>query len=518
MITAAKRSGATTAATAVARDDVRLGKDMLELVSTAMYVDPMNVYREYIQNAADGVDAAVKIALISERDGAVDISIDPETRTIRIRDNGIGVPLADISARLTALGGSAKRGTCARGFRGVGRLVGLGHSQELIFRSRALGDDRVGELRWDCRRLKSALGDRAFSGDVADLIANVVSVSQLDGSDYPSHFFEVELNRVVRQRNDRLMDPASVSDYLSQVAPVPFSPDFEFGSDILAALRAATAVAEIDIRINGAAPLRRPHRNAIDVAPGKVNPFAELSLLEFPGMEGDVAAVGWFLHHQYEGALPVATLIKGVRMRTGNLQIGDHTVLEEIFPESRFNAWTVGEIHILDPRIIPNGRRDQFEQNSHFNNLVNQLGPTARDIARRCRTSSAKRSRLREFESGVRDIEVRLDILRQGTLCEQERQSQALAVEAALSRLDRLGGEDRLLGEETPRIIAKLIELRATLGQTLDEAGEAIGPLDRLPADERATYEQMFTLIYECSANRASAKSLVDRIVQKIAS
>ena len=31
-----------------------IGKDVLELVSSAMYINPMTVYREYVQNVADG--------------------------------------------------------------------------------------------------------------------------------------------------------------------------------------------------------------------------------------------------------------------------------------------------------------------------------------------------------------------------------------------------------------------------------------------------------------------------------
>lgn len=33
--------------------EIVVGKDILELVSSAMYVDPLTIYREYIQNAAD---------------------------------------------------------------------------------------------------------------------------------------------------------------------------------------------------------------------------------------------------------------------------------------------------------------------------------------------------------------------------------------------------------------------------------------------------------------------------------
>ena len=35
-----------------------VGKDILELLSTSMYVDPMSMYREYIQNSADAVELA----------------------------------------------------------------------------------------------------------------------------------------------------------------------------------------------------------------------------------------------------------------------------------------------------------------------------------------------------------------------------------------------------------------------------------------------------------------------------
>ena len=43
------------------------------------------------------------------------------------------------------------------------------------------------------------------------------------------------------------------------------------------------------------------------------------------------------------------------------------------------------------------------------------------------------------------------------------------------------------------------------------------GPLDRLPLQKREVYEEVIGLIYECSANRTAAKSLVDRILARLA-
>lgn len=497
--------------------DVIVGKDVLELVSSAMYVDPMTVYREYIQNAADAADEARAGGWIEPgQPGRVDIAVDPATRSVRIRDNGCGVPFRDFGRKLTALGGSSKRGTAARGFRGVGRLAGLGYAQELIFRSRAPGEAKVSVLRWDCRRLKAALREADENAGIADLIRGVTTLERLTVEDAPERFFEVEMKGVVRLRNDRLMSPAAIGEYLSQVAPVPFSPSFRFGAAITDALSRHVNLGELDIRIDGAEePIYRPHRDCFALDGKAVITFDGLDLIEVPNIDGDVAAVAWVLHHEYEGALPTGTLVKGVRLRAGNVQVGEHFLLEDLFPEPRFNVWSVGEVHVVDRRIVPNGRRDHFEQNAHFHNLLNHLTPTARDIARRCRTSSVRRKWEREFELLAGTADEQLAILAQGGVGAGERQRLALQTEQTLLKLAKIADMEILSGDGQMRS-ERLAALRLRLMEVMDDTVTSISPLMRLPEGQRTTYEHLFELIYECSANRSAAKSLVDRIMLRL--
>src|SRR5580704_219494 len=176
-----------------------------------MYVNPLSIFREYVQNAADAIEEATALGLLSRRDaGRVDIRIDPDKRTVRIRDNGTGISKSAFTKTLVALGASRKRGTKARGFRGVGRLAGLGYSQELIFRSRFDGEPETSEMRWDCRRLKAILRDSTFDGNVEDLIRDVVRVHRRVEQEGQRHFFEVEMSGVVRHGDDRLVTVGAV--------------------------------------------------------------------------------------------------------------------------------------------------------------------------------------------------------------------------------------------------------------------------------------------------------------------
>ncbi|XUY30428.1 ATP-binding protein (plasmid) [Agrobacterium sp. rho-8.1] len=496
-------------------NDIVIGRDVLELVSSAMYVDPMTVYREYIQNCADAIDEARVAGIIGEGEhGQVSIKIDAASRSILIRDNGIGVANKEFARKMVALGASRKRGTTARGFRGVGRLAGLGYAQELIFRSKTASDTSVAELVWDCRKLKAAL--RQSEGTIEELIRSVATLRKKAVADYPERFFEVELRNVVRLRSDRLMSPAAVDEYLGQVAPVPFSPEFRFGPDIRAALVEHVGLGELDVRIDGQdQPVYRPHRNVMINESGKSIEFESLSLTEIPGVDGDTAAVAWILHHNYEGALPNEAGVKGLRLRSGNIQIGEHALLEDLFPETRFNAWAVGEVHVVDKKIVPNGRRDHFDQNTHYHNLTNQLSPLAREIARRCRTSSVRRKWQREFELAQTSVREVVGVIAQGSLGSKGRAEIARAAGQTLDKMTKIAEMD-ILADMAPKYRDAVSTLRENLTAGDSEVGSVAAPLARLPEVERQRFENFFELVYECSTNRVAAKALIDRILLRL--
>ena len=496
---------------------VTIGKDILELLSSSMYIDPMTIYREYIQNAADSIDACRQMHPELVAQGKVDILIDSDARIVKITDNGAGIPSEEFSERLLAFGASSKRGTHARGFRGVGRLAGIGYCQELIFRSRAIGETAVSELRWDCRKLKSILRAAHSKDDLTSAVMQVVSVRSLRTETYKEKcFFEVELRGIVRHRNDQLLSESAVGSYLAQVGPVPFEEDFKFRDKVLAHIGQLVRLGDLEISINNGRPLRRPFQTDLSTSDSDEETISDVELVTIPSVDGEaVAAVGWVAHHSYGGALPSSLGVRGMRVRVGNIQVGDERLLEEIFPEPRFNIWSIAEIHVIDSRVVPNGRRDHFDQNVHYNNLLTHLLPTARDVARRCRMSSIHRKWVRDFE--VRESKVREDlaILRQGAIGKRESSRLQTQIEDGLSRIRQVA-EGGVLPLETSLALREKVETLSREVRKKLKVGSVRSPLEVLAPQKRRAFEEVIGLIYECSANRTAAKSLVDKIIEKV--
>src|SRR6266567_300921 len=266
---------------------VIVGKDIIELLSSAMYVDPLTIYREFLQNAADALDEAEAQGLYSEKDGPrIDLFVDLETRTVRIRDNGVGIPRNWFLRRLTSLGASKKRGTGARGFRGVGRLSGLAYCQEMVFRTKATNDEPVYEMHWNCRRLKELLSDPSSDMDLQSMLREIITLADSDDADeYPHHFFEVELRQVVRHKNDLLLNEDAIRRYLAQVGPVPFSAGFGFGKQIQQFLEEFNTGKNYEIRVNGSKrPLVRLFQNDFEAKKGHRNSEARLETFQIVGI------------------------------------------------------------------------------------------------------------------------------------------------------------------------------------------------------------------------------------------
>jgi hypothetical protein len=263
-------------------------------------------------------------------------------------------------------------------------------------------------LSWDCRALRARLSEGNFNGDLRSVISDVVSVWYENSSKESEHFFEVQLREVSRLRSDILLNEQLIQDYLAQVAPVSFSPGFSLGAEISKKVNTHFVHVPVDLYVQGRGVLR-PYGDEM-IFPGTLFKMSvkEIDFHEFSDVDGEVAAVAWIAHHDYVRSIPPSLGVRGLRARVGNLQVGDSSLFDELYKEPRFNGWTLGEIHVLDQRIVPNARRDNFEVNHHYSNLIVQLAPLAAAVTQRCRSASISRNATQIVQNVVAEISGRL--------------------------------------------------------------------------------------------------------------
>jgi hypothetical protein len=488
--------------------EVTVGKDVLELLTGAMYVDPLTIFREYVQNSADAITLATVAGEYADgHRPTVTIHLDDRNRTIKIRDNGVGVPSNEFWVRMTSIGASRKRGQRLRGFRGVGRLSGLGYAQEIVFRSKAKGEATASEIVWDGRKLRELLRDSNYDGDLQDAVREIVSVTHSKHDAIHESYFEVELRRVTRIKNDLLLNPDEVRGYLSQVAPVPFKSEFSYGEAIQAFLSRHGVDSGLHLSVSGSdEPITRQFTNEIEISDRLKDTFKDIEFVEVTGNDGSIHAVGWVLHHSYLGAMPRRSGFGGLRARAGNIQVGDAKIFESAFLEPRFNSWCVGELHVVTDKILPNGRRDDFEVNAHFQNFQGHAAALGARISRTCRERSVQRNRLRTANLLAVAAEEQLLVVRDATSPSLVRSHYRELVERTIARLGRMAADPKFRPTDQAEIKNRVRVLSAALG---DAPASRLSDktLAFLPKKHRGIFEDTLKLaIAACDTPEQAAR------------
>ena len=117
----------------------------------------------------------------------------------------------------------------------------------------------------------------------------------------------------------------------------------------------------------------------------------DITILRIPNEHDNSTAIGWLAKTNYKGSIYDKS-IKGIRIRKGNILIGDYQTLNVVFKDARFNGWSIGEIFAVDKMLVPNARRDNFEKNPAYFALLEQLMTIAAGITKDIRAASLKRN------------------------------------------------------------------------------------------------------------------------------
>ena len=405
------------------------GAHILESLTTGMYKDSRMIFREYIQNSCDSIDKAEKLGILEHDDGRIEIEIDHERRNITIRDNAMGIESKDFVRVMGSIGDSDKHIGEDRGFRGIGRLCGLAYCETLIFTSKFMGENVISRLECNAKILRNLLNERNSGVNrytASEVLSFVNEFTQEQSEETEAHYFTVELINItdINNENNHLLNYENVRDYLSFTAPLPYHMTFiPFRSKIYEhADKLGFKIDEYYISLNDE-QLFKQYTPRFSTRKGYDEIF-DIEFENFRDINNNLLAWFWYGVSHFRGAIDERNLMRGIRLRKGNIQIGNEYTLREFFSEARGNSYFIGEIFCISADLIPNSQRDYFSENIVLAELEKQLRIYLRQLSKTYHEGSVISSSLAKYDAAEKKKAEISERLSSGSVSEYEKQKE----------------------------------------------------------------------------------------------
>ncbi|WP_333595478.1 ATP-binding protein [Anaerospora hongkongensis] len=406
------------------------GANIIENLTTGMYQDSKVIYREYIQNACDQIDKAEKLGILKTRNpnskkadlgqGIINIWLEPENRYIAIEDNATGIQVGEFQRILSNIADSDKIMGQDKGFRGIGRLCGLAYCKRLVFTSRWAGENIVSIMSCDALKMRKMINEtntKLQKYSASDVLNAMTEFStRLVNEKDAEHFFRVELIDI-NDENEELFggkdddNLKQLTDYLAFVAPVPYSGDFHYRSEIYNhAKELNTKIDEYVIKINGQQIFKK-YKTHLNTGNGKDHVFG-VEFHDFVADDNTLIGWMWFGKTSFKAAIKEEEISRGLRLRKENIQIGEDDTLRDMFTREaskRGNNYFIGEIFATSRELIPNSQRAYFNENpariefehklkNYFNNTLYYIYYEGSDINSSIKKINSYHEKASEFE------------------------------------------------------------------------------------------------------------------------
>ena len=500
---------------AVGDEVVQVGKYTLESLTTGMYSDPKIVYREYIQNSVDSLEHAVSLGMLEQQSMRIDIIVNADESYISIKDNGTGISAAEAAQTLMNVGSSKKRNTNNRGFRGIGRLGGMSYCNTLVFTTSAENEKVKTVVSFDCKKLRHLLVPGEYEDmSLSAVLEEITTIETLPEKE-EKHYLCVEMVDV--NGFSDLLDIDAAKSSISQLAPLPYqSRHFIYTSQLKSYLSDNGYIIEefpifVGENESDLEPVYKPNKSRFRSDRGK-RTVDEISSMKFfdVTVDGELYALGWYGNCGWYGFLSEKE-ISGFRVRKGNILIGDSHTMNAIFKEARFNGWTQGEIFIVTDKLIPNARRDDFEQNDAYYKFMEALSNSVgTEIARTIREASLTRNNpnakaLREIERKIGEAST---AVAEGFNSTVDKEKMVTALTESAASLAGL----RVSEDLTP----KKKELQEKIEAAIEEVSESKNfKINQINSGIDKKSKQVLKVVSDI-LSRKLAKVLVDEIIEDI--
>ncbi len=402
------------------REDI--GGELLPILTRGLYRDTLDCLREYIQNAMDAQASHITV------------SVDPDV--VSVADDGLGMDAAG-ARKAMRLGISEKNPLVNVGFRGIGIYSGFNLCDSLEVFTKTANDDTTYRLFFDFKQIRRELlaeQERRTKGGAPSLylqrlLEESVYVESTQTDVIAHHGTRVLMSGLLPDAYRRINEWADVVDYLQNVVPLPFNPDFKFGEIIEDHFEKADyKVVPLTLKIGDQEQsLYRPYTDSI-FRFGGLHPPEFFDIRE----RGRDFGFAWVCVNDARETIKDLK-IRGLLVKKFGFSIGDRRYLEPYFGRTVYSRRITGEIIVNESSLIPNAARSDFEHNASSQAFAEALPKFTRKVdkwANDIQETDRAREVLSEIAEELAGINQELPTI-------QRDRDRLLALNAQLSDIDR---------------------------------------------------------------------------------
>lgn len=389
----------------------KIGKYVIDSLTRSMYEDSRCIYREYIQNAADQIDLAREQHLEENGFYEVHVRIFRNQRRIEIEDTATGVSACNRETLKDVATSQKIRGK-HKGFRGIGRLGGLGYCSTLTFETSYKGEEVKTLMHWDAAKMNRIVDDELDESEAGNVIDDCTSFEE-QAEDADKHYFKVIMENVT---DDRLLDVNNIRKYLSMVAPVDYPTQFGiFSSQIKRYAHDNGIVLDVyNIYVGdelSEEQIYKGYTTKIEDARNGDYDIKDIKIFDRKNAEGEIIYWGWYSISELRGQIPANNVAYGIRLRCKNIQIGDERTTRNFFVaegDKRFAQYFFGELHVETPLLMPDARRDylrECEYRGKFEGMVRSDFTTLKDLCNEASNIRGIIKNITKADEGQKTIE-----------------------------------------------------------------------------------------------------------------
>ena len=352
-------------------DNPVIGVDLLKMLMLQLYNNPRCIYREYIQNALDSINEAVRTGILAqEKDGRVSISVTKDD--ICIEDNGTGIRSDSAVKILTDIANSVKNGVDTAGQFGVGRLSGGGYCEILEFETTYTGEDVSTIVSLDTVALRELI-EKNHTDMSAEDAMRIICTTRTNSAKPEEHGFIVRLKNVINSR-EILLDIEEIKNYITEYAPIDYSVLFNSlinNSPQKEYVQRHKKIDKIRVSLNEFSDIEKGYGVKIV---GTDDPIEKIRYFELP-MHPKYGSLGWGWYAVTEFSVQIneeKDCFAGIRLRKHNISL-DKNILNSCFKEPRGNKYFYGEIFITNDNIVPDSGRQGLAAGEEAEALMTEI-------------------------------------------------------------------------------------------------------------------------------------------------